>query len=230
LHEKTATDCRQDAEDGGLYFKKSIYSKFFLPYAKRAILVFLMLLAPALYPVGREEAPYLVLYGGRFTDTDLLGILTRGETDFNHSHIVVGAINYPLHSQIRTIHFEAEGQLVKHFGIMNHLEFNTVLVARWIPSILNERISVAFGEGLSIAARRPSLENSDPDWLKLKPNGDPPNQVQNYMLLELEWNPSKRGRNIKLFTRIHHRSGVYGTYCSYICGSNFIAYGTKVKL
>lgn len=184
---------------------------------------------------GRRAVPDnrwdLIMYGGIYTATDFSKIVTKFETDYKPSYLAAVALNYETPARLRSLRFETEGQIVQHSGWMDHMEYNGVLVARWHSTHPYLPISLAFGEGLSYATEIPSVENREIDYGKLQLFRQESNRWLNYFYLEMdvalpvfqEWNP-------RVLLRIHHRSGVFGTYCEYICGSNFITYGVKMGL
>ena len=173
----------------------------------------------------------LLFYGGKFTDTDLLPILGRQDTKYMESYLAVGGLNYKLDATLLDLNFEAEGHLAKHFGIMRHTELNGALIARWKEFIPGLPISLAFGEGLSLASRRPRLEHRRINIYDLRFRGQKTKPLLNYIMLELDYSlPDLSDYDPRLFFRIHHRSGVFGLYCPPTCGSNFITYGLKFSL
>lgn len=173
----------------------------------------------------------LIMYGGIYTATDFSAIISRFHTDYKPTYLTAVALNRELPANLRSLRFETEGQVVQHQGWMNHQEFNGVLVARWNSFIPYLPISVAFGEGLSYASEVPSVENVPVDWGKQQFFERKSNKWLNYFYLELDYAlPLFRDYHPRVLFRIHHRSGVFGTYCEYICGSNFITYGVKLGI
>lgn len=173
----------------------------------------------------------LVFYGGSYTDTSLLSILSSADVDYKPSRIMVAGWNRKLDGQIDDLSFESEVQLGIHSGIMKHMEANGALLARWNRP-LGLPVSLAFGEGLSFASREPDLEKYGPDLMAYRFNSQETNNLLNYLLVEMELygHSGSSPWPIRPFMRIHHRSGIYGTYCPPVCGSNFITYGMKVDL
>ena len=185
-----------------------------------------------LWPICSEDKSdaNLVLYGGKFTDTTLLNIVFKQKTDYMDSWLAVAAINYPLEGRLQQFSFETEAQVVQHFGIMKHTEWNALLIARWPGIVLSLPFSVALGEGLSVAARKPRLEEWEKDYLAGRKKSQKSSLVLNYIMLEMDFPLWTDDSAVRGFIRIHHRSGVFGTYCPPTCGSNFVAYGFKFKL
>lgn len=193
-------------------------------------------------------------YTGRYTETDLLPILFRQRVHYKKSDIFSVGVTYPLSTSIRMIDFEAEGNLVKHSGIMSHLEANASLNAR-ISQLFSLPISIAFGEGLSLASQNPRLENKRKgtyysgfylDWLsslafyqklgvlpagiEVQTNSIESSPILNFVMVELEYSMPQFPYRPAIFMRVHHRSGVFGLMCKPdpACGSNFISYGVRM--
>lgn len=175
----------------------------------------------------------VVLYSGLFINSDFGPIILNGDIAYKNSYIAFGGYNYRMEPKIRSISFETETILGKHWGVMNHYEIAGMLIARskrfnLIP------ITFAFGEGLSLANEAPILETKkrgyDRGVLNLV-NIEETRPLLNFIMVEVdfklpsEWFP-------KLFVRIHHRSGIWGTYCppDPPCGSNFLTYGVKLSI
>ncbi|MEM7184221.1 MAG: hypothetical protein AAF518_25200 [Spirochaetota bacterium] len=193
-------------------------------------------------------------YTGRYTETDLLPILFQQKTDYRKSDIATLGVTYPITSRIRMIRFEGEGNVVKHFGLMSHIEANVSLNARisnlfWLP------LSLAFGEGMSLASQNPSLENKGkgvyyagnyfdpatslvvfgnlgylPIGSSLQIDSIKSSALLNFVMVELEYSFPQWEYQPGVFMRIHHRSGVFGLYCQPdpACGSNFVSYGLRI--
>ncbi|MDX1957178.1 MAG: hypothetical protein SFU98_01325 [Leptospiraceae bacterium] len=175
----------------------------------------------------------IFLYGGQYTETDLLPILFRQKTDYKDSFIATAGLSYPTGYRIRFINFETEGNLTKHSGIMNHWELNGLYVAR-INNLFSLPINFGFGEGLSLASEIPRLENKskgiDRNGFYQRDSIESRN-VLNYVMVELEYKINTT-YDPRVFIRVHHRSGVFGLLCppDPACGSNFITYGVKLSI
>jgi hypothetical protein len=77
--------------------------------------------------------------------------------------------------------------------------------------------SFAIGDGISYASKKPKIE--------LDKMGKTSN-VLNYLMLELEFTMPRQPK-VSLFTRIHHRSGVFGLINNVSGGSNMIVGGLR---
>jgi hypothetical protein len=173
-----------------------------------------------------------ILYGGKYTETDLLPILLRQKTDYKESYIGVVGVNSPLNYKIRFIEFEAEGLLTKHFGKMNHWEIDTLLIAR-VNHLFYLPMSFAFGEGVSLVSQNPSMENK-PKGIEWRSGLIQFDEIRsrnflNYLMVEMDYRVVDTPSNPRVLLRIHHRSGIFGVFCppNPACGSNFVSYGIK---
>ncbi len=185
-------------------------------------------------PVRDKKKLNLLVYGGRYTSTDLLPILFRQKTDYKDSSIGVFGINYALNYKIRFIDIGSEALVGKHFGLMNHWEADGLMIAR-LSNLFGLPISFAFGEGLSIASQNPVLETQMKGFNfkngMLEKQGIESRNILNYLMVELDYRVWDEPSNPRIFMRIHHRSGVFGFYCppDPACGSNFVSYGLKMS-
>jgi hypothetical protein len=117
--------------------------------------------------------------------------------------------------------FEAEGQVVKHFGDQTHWEFNAVpIVLRWHRFPWSEHVATAaaFGLGLSYATELPPVE----DLLE-----EETHQALVYWVLEMTAGPVDSRWAVSL--RIHHRSAAFGLMGK-DGGSNALGLGVRYKL
>jgi hypothetical protein len=174
------------------------------------------------------------IYGGRYSETDLLPILLRGKTDYRKSDILVIGASKPLDYRFRFFDFEVEANVGKHFGIMRHWEANGLYIAR-VNNLFSLPLSFAIGEGLSLASSNPKLENKpkglDLENFTIQVNSRESSVLLNYLMVELEAG-EKDSDWPRVFFRIHHRSGIFGLYCKPdpACGSNFVTYGIRFPL
>lgn len=112
---------------------------------------------------------------------------------------------------------------VKHFGLQNNYEVDLAyqLVS---PSLRIRQVDIRFGAamGLSYALGEPSYEDGP------KANPEKRYRFQNFNSYELIFSPV--GETYSVFSRIHHRSGVYGLVAPQNVGSNFVSLGVLVEL
>ncbi|MGA1789925.1 MAG: hypothetical protein ACMUIM_00440 [bacterium] len=119
----------------------------------------------------------------------------------------------------KKIHFEMEGQIVKHLGDQHHMEFNAAIIAR----LLNfpwENTSLAVGEGLSMASRKPKFEKEIHEGKA--------SALLNYLMFEFAFSLPDAPR-WKVIARLHHRSGVNGLFNDISGGSNALGMGIRYK-
>jgi hypothetical protein len=130
-------------------------------------------------------------------------LLDSAGTEFVDSYLLTVALSRRYADAFGgALDFEAEGQVVRHFGDQTHWEFNAVpLVLRWNRFPWSARVasSAAFGLGLSYATEMPpvevALEGESREWLV-------------YWVLELTAGPVDSRWAVSL--RLHHRSVAYG--------------------
>jgi hypothetical protein len=219
-------------------------------------LLFSILLFTEIFSNPISRRPDIFAYGGKYSETDLAPIVFRQDTLYRDSHIAVVGVNNPLGTKLRFAYFETETNLVKHFGIMNHFEINTLLIARK-PFLFGLPISVAFGEGFSYASENPKLENREkgfrilgqdynffagayllkqlnfyPIDTQIQLDTIKSNRLLNFIMVEMDYGFPSFQNFPRVFIRIHHRSGVFGLYCppDPACGSNFVSYGVKISI
>jgi hypothetical protein len=177
--------------------------------------------AAAVNPISRLLAPALALtlttgaaraddwaatiYGARISSQpgweDIF--LDTSGTEFVDSYLLTAAVARRYATRFDgALDFEAEGQIVRHFGDQTHWEFNAVpIVLRWHRFPWSEHVatSAAFGLGLSYATELPpvevALEGESREWLV-------------YWVMELTAGPVDSDWAISL--RLHHRSVAYG--------------------
>lgn len=168
---------------------------------------------------AEKERFDFLLYGGKFSDTTFGEIILEQETDYLESYVWVAGLNYELGKFLGPITIETEGQIAQHTGLQGHWETNVLIIIRhewlWQNAI---SFSMALGDGFSLATRVPRLERVE------NPSS---NVLLQYLMGEIDLGlPSVSGWP-RLMMRLHHRSGVFGVYCSNTCGSNFVTYGVK---
>jgi hypothetical protein len=160
----------------------------------------------------------LMIYQGWGTSSDL-GQTLVFDIKFEDSYFTGLAVNRKMFPFWRYFTFELEGQVLKHYGKQEHWELDGLFLVRLHPFILASSINIEFavGWGLSYAIQTPVIE---------KENRDNTSQLMSYLAFEVaftlpeypEWT---------LVTRIHHRSGMFGTFNDTYGGSNFLALGLR---
>jgi hypothetical protein len=183
------------------------------------ILVFSMVILKTSNSTAADEHKWAVtLYHAKFVQEELFDIFTR-QHYFENSYLIALALAREFARSWDHLGWELEGQVVKHYGMQHNWEFNGVLVLRWhrFPWDRHLNTSIAFGEGLSRATRTPFVEAKDHDRTA---------KLLNYLLFELTLG-LPRLSNWHLSGRIHHRSGVYGTFGGVHGASNFLGAGVR---
>jgi hypothetical protein len=176
-------------------------------------------------PLAPAAAPsqHLALYAAQYSPQRLVDILTEAPR-FGSSQLLALAWGRVLSAPERPLRWEFEAQFVQHGGGQSHQEVNALIVARWMrfpwDHVLDTR--VAIGDGLSYAARMPALEP------RSGAEDERSARLLNYLMLEIEVVPPGQPQ-WGLFTRIHHRSGVNGTFGNVKGGSNFIGFGARYR-
>lgn len=188
------------------------------------LLFFLLVLTPPTQadenkPIkdSKHHPWFLTVYGGVHFQDRLLDIFRFQATFPDDMYLAAVALGKELWRYEDWIGLEAEGQVVKHFGKMDHWEFNALLILRWHPFPWDDYINTSFavGDGISYATKIPVIEK-DPDA----------GRTMNYLLYELtfglpefpEW---------ALAIRVHHRSSIFGLIDSDYGSSNFLCAGIK---
>ena len=192
------------------------------------VLILTFLMSVSLGAVEEPSNLSVTMYRGQFTRTTLGNIMLQGDTDYKPSYTFTGAVSTPASVDFFGLPTEWEGQVVKHSGAQKHLEFNAVLMARLGNSLDFSGIPVSFaiGEGLSLATRNPDLENPR-SFYGIDGESEYSQNLLNYLVFEVEFGLPMDAYEPRAFIRLHHRSGIYGTFCPRTCGSNYIAYGIK---
>jgi hypothetical protein len=187
----------------------------------RTIIVFLltalMLLAGSYSQATAGGDRHVSLFGGRACYDTLRDVLA--DTEYVDSYISALIVGKDLTEYKHYLRLEGEGQIVKHWGLQDHFEFNALLVLRWqaFPWDRYLDTSFAIGEGLSYATNDPEIEVEKHDRTS---------RLLNYLMFELavvvpqhpQWT---------LFGRVHHRSGVFGLFDGMNGGSNVVGAGIR---
>ena len=185
----------------------------------------LIILAVMCVSIGSAEARgkwFFSIYGGQVSDTAFNEII-RFHTKFEDYYLAALTLGKEFWSYKEKIALEVEGQVVQHFEGKEHQEFNAALNLRWLAFPWDDYIdtSVAFGNGISYATRDPAFEIETAD-------DNLTSQVLYYMMLEVVFGLGKES-GWKVFTRIHHRSSVFGLIDGAFAASNYVCAGLRYR-
>lgn len=182
---------------------------------------FILLFSPlVVYGEDPPERPWSVmLYSGFGTTSDLGQVLTFN-IDSEDSQFLGVVLNHEIFSFWRYFNFELEGQVLRHFGKQDNWEFNGLFLVRFNPFPWDKYLDTSFavGEGLSYATSTPKIE--------VEQHSNQTSRFLNYLLLELAFQLPKYPE-WALASRIHHRSGIYGTFNGVDGASNFLGLGLR---
>jgi hypothetical protein len=167
-----------------------------------------------------EERWFLSVYGGQLSDTAFNEIV-RFNTDFEDYYLAAVAVGKELWSFRETLALEAEGQAVQHFEGKKHQEFNALLTLRWLPFPWDRYLdtSIGLGNGISYATRDPEYEEKEAD-------DNVTSQWLYYLMLEVVFAPPGES-SWGVFTRVHHRSSVFGLIDGVFAASNYVCAGIR---
>ncbi|WP_424965645.1 hypothetical protein [Dinoroseobacter sp. S375] len=159
---------------------------------------------------------HVTVFGASMTENTSFEIL-RFEVDWADSYLV--GLAFGAERQIGASRFSwgVEGQIVRHFGQMDHWEVNLPVVLRYTPPNpwIDSFESFAYGLGLSHATEVPSVE--------VERTGESQRNFF-YWKAELEFNlPSP---DTALLLGMHHRSDGYGVFDA-DSGSTALSVGFK---
>lgn len=185
------------------------------------LLVLLIVLAST---VEAKDRPYISVYGGPYSPNRLVEIVSADPFSLSdEAHITVLAVGQPIGFAWR-LSWGVESQFARHWGAQQHFEFNALWVGRrhlvhWSRYI---DAALALGQGLSYATAPPPLEP------RANARDVESSKLLNYLMLELEAAPPS-ARHWSGTLRIHHRSGVFGTFSGIQGGSNFVTTGLRYR-
>ncbi len=169
------------------------------------------------------EAKWFVsVYGGQVSDTAFNEVV-RFQTQFEDYYLAAVALGRELWSYKEVVAIEAEGQIVQHFKGKAHQEFNAALILRWLPFPWDDYLdtSLAIGNGLSYATRDPEFEIETAD-------DNLTSQTLYYLMLEVVFSLARESK-WGVFTRIHHRSSVFGLVDGAFAASNYVCAGIRYR-
>lgn len=175
----------------------------------------MVLLVSALNAQSREY--YMGLYVGKATHHNLeVLFIPRYSALLDSKIVAVGIAKKLYESKNYEIWMESNG--VKHFGYQTHLELNFAFLFKWKSFPWDNYLDTSFviGDGFSYATQKPQIEIDD--------NGKSA-KILNYLIVEWKFYPIDQEYSI--YTRIHHRSGIYGRINDVSGGSNFVTIGFR---
>ncbi|MGI9434692.1 MAG: hypothetical protein ACR2Q4_07685 [Geminicoccaceae bacterium] len=162
----------------------------------------------------------IALYGGWLTANDWQETFLPTRWDFIDSYIAALAVSRRAGQLSNEAQIELEGQIVRHFGVQDHWEFNALPIIRWTAFPWDEQLdtSAAAGLGLSYATRVPEAE--------VEIDGDS-ERLLAYWMLELEASVPER-KAWHVLARLHHRSAAYGLFGKK-GGANVLSLGLRYR-
>jgi hypothetical protein len=168
-----------------------------------------------------DDGYFLSLYGGQVSDTQFNAIV-RGILDYRNYYLVALALGKEIGVYRDKVGIELEGQVVKHIHGSEHWEFNPLLTLRWLNFPWDDTLdtSFAWGNGLSYATEPPEFETKESS------HGERTSQVLYYFMVEWVAGFPKIPR-WSVFSRIHHRSSVFGIFDGLLAGSNYVTFGIR---
>jgi hypothetical protein len=185
------------------------------------ITISLLLVIWTIEKSGADDGYFLSLYGGQASDTQFNAII-RGMVEYKDYYLIAGTLSKELMVYKDRVGIEVEGQVVKHIEGQEHWEFNPVLTLRWLPFPWDNKIdtSFAWGNGLSYATEEPRFE------IEESSRTDETSQWLYYFMMEMAF-VLPEVSNWSIFSRIHHRSSVFGIIDGLFTGSNFVTFGVR---
>lgn len=178
---------------------------------------------PARRPVQHWQDWYVASFAGQWIggqgSTSLSGL-----TDYNNlqnTYLYTVNVGKQIRHPYDSLYIDVEGQVGRHAGIQGHQEVVGVLVARWEYFPWDHELDTSFsaGEGLSWASEVPVHETNA---------GDNSARLLNYVLFDIAVSPWREKR-WEGFFRVHHRSGIFGTFSDVYGASNFVGFGVRYR-
>ncbi|MEL6714273.1 MAG: hypothetical protein AAFP86_10900 [Planctomycetota bacterium] len=183
-------------------------------------------LAPALVLIslscGSPGDRAVAVYSAQYSDNSLPEeIALLNDVDFEPATLVAVAYDHVVARPTDGIDLELEGNVAQWFGDQDHTEFNGLFIVRWRDLPWDDWLdsSFGFGNGLSWATDDPLLED------KFHPETGATRLLWHIAVdigVTLPWAP-----DWELLLRVHHRSGVFGTFDDVDGGSNAIGFGLR---
>lgn len=182
-------------------------------------------LAAALTSCTADGDRYVSVYGGRYSDSSLpeeIALLRNIEIE--DATMVAAAYSEVIAEPSEHYRWELEGNVAHWIDGQDHTELNGLVMFRWLSLPWDRWLdsSFGFGNGLSWATEEPSLE------AEFHPETGT-QQLLWYIAAELTF-AVPGTEDWETFLRVHHRSGVFGTFGGVDGGSNVIALGLRWRL
>lgn len=162
----------------------------------------------------------LSVYGGWLSSNDWQEVFVPARLEFVDSQLIALAVSRQAGWLSEAARTEVEGQVVRHFGIQDHWEFNALGVIRRtaLPWDGTLDMSVAGGLGLSYATELPAAE--------IDFEGDTERLLAYWMLEVDAVVPEMAAWSV--LARLHHRSPAYGLFGDG-GGANVLALGLRFR-
>ncbi len=172
-----------------------------------------------------DEDWQLMVFGGALSTNEFLSeIILGGTLAFEDSGVAGVGLSKRLFDLGDYVGFDAEGQVIRHFGEQDHWEFTALILLRWLVFPWDKYVdtTLAVGEGISHASRVPVLE-------RRAFGEDESTDTLNYLVGELTFRlPEVSSWELSL--RFQHRSGVFRTIDNVQESSTNFVVGLKFNL
>ena len=175
---------------------------------------------------GCQSAPERIVsvYSGRFTGDSLPeDIALLKPLSFENATLLAATYGEVFAEPSSSYRWEWEAVVGTWFGDQDHQELAGHVLFRWLDFVWDDWLdtSFGFGNGLSVANDIPKLESS------LHPDTG---------TRELLWSIAAEfefaipgAKSVATFVRVHHRSGVFGTFDGVDGASNVITLGLRYR-
>ena len=188
-----------------------------------ATLIVLALCAgtPATVSAASGERDFAAsVYGGVMTDEDWIHAIS-GQAGLEDSFILAAAAGWTFFRPAsRQWSLELEANVVRHFGIQDHFEFNApVLTARWEDFPWDDVLDTSLAYGIG-----PSFASTTPEYERIRKGESDP--VMLFWHIEAAF--GLPGSPWSTFFRLHHRSTGYGMFAD-DGGSNILSLGLRYE-
>ena len=171
--------------------------------------------------INASESWSVTIYNSVVTADSLGEVLMQSSNlDYSYNSLTM-ACSRKINDTSTHLNWEFEGQIVQHLAGQRHMEFNALIIARWLTFPWDEFLDTTFavGEGLSVATEVPEIE---------KRSHKEASAFLNYLLFELTF-PLQFLSQCDFVARIHHRSGVFGLFDNVKGASNAVGLGLKYR-